>query len=118
MRGESTISLGAGRDVAILEARVRDMRRLMALLPAEGEPMDLAALARERLPDILALLDECLRLPDGETLDDLTLSECETVLAAWWEMHRGFFERALAAAGLELVEQTPDDATSTAPVSH
>lgn len=111
MRTRRTLTLSDGRDATILEARVSDVRRLLALLPDDAAKLDLLALVRARLPDLLAILGDGLELPAGESLDDLPLSEIETLIAAWWEMHRAFFLRALVALGYA----PAPSATSTAP---
>ena len=115
MRDERALALGPCRDAVILEARVSDMRRLLALLPEDLAGLDLLTLLRARLPDLLALLDHCLRLPAGESIDDLSLSECEAIAAIWWEMHRDFFLRALDAAGY-VATSAPPSPLSTGPV--
>ena len=117
MRKQRTIALTHG-DIIVREATIGDLRRLIDLLPDEGEPGDLLGHVRRHIPDYLALLADSLQLPPGITLDQLTLSELDAILHAWWELNRGFFDRALALLGLTI--QRPDandaaapDATST-----
>jgi len=119
MRQQRVLSLHSARgDVRVLEATIGDLRRLIDLLPDDGEPGDLLGHVRRHIPDYLALLADSLHLPPGITLDQLTLSELDAILATWWEINRGFFDRALALLGLTM--QGPDandaaapDATST-----
>ncbi|AFL76240.1 hypothetical protein [Thiocystis violascens] len=113
MRTHKTLDLDPGRAVTVRELRVRDVRQILAALTPEQAKRPLPELIREHLPDLLALLGDSLTLPDGEVLDDLSLSECETLGRAWWELHQRFFAPLLALAR---AHGTPP-ATSTAPVS-
>lgn len=116
MRHCKTLTLSDGRDATVHELRVRDMRRIIAALP-DLKDQPLQNLLSEHLPDALDLLADGLTLPAGETLDDLTVSECEALARAWWDLHKGFFGPLLAAGRSALAAQTTSDA-STAPVSH
>lgn len=98
MRASTTIDIDPGRAVVLRELRVRDVRQILAVMTPEQVQRPLPDLLRERLPDLLTLLGDSLTLPAGETLDDLSLSDCETVGLAWWEMHRRFFAPLLALA--------------------
>lgn len=102
MRACRTIELGPGRDATIYEARVCDIRRLIALLPDDLASVDLLMLAKSRLPDLIDLLSQCLSLPRNETVDDLAVSECEMIVSVWWEMNKDFFLHALAVIGYDL----------------
>lgn len=115
MRRVVTVPLAPGRDAEVLEARVRDLRRLLELLATEPAGLTVQDL-HQHAPTLVSLLGECLRLPPGETVDDLTLTETERLIGAWWELHADFFQRALRALGLVLAE-TPAGAPSTAPAS-
>ena len=106
MRDVKAIDLGEGRSAVLRELRVRDVRRVLALATPEQLKRPVPELIREHLPELLDLLGESLTLPEGEATDDLSLSECEAIGTAWWEMHKRFFaplvalaEKALAAAG-------------------
>jgi len=101
------------RDARVLEARVVDLRALIGLLPEHGIEFDALAWLHGSLPSILAILTDCLSLPDGETVDDLSASEAERLLSAWWELHADFFARALAALGMEL--STPGQSETEQP---
>lgn len=117
MRAERAIELAPGRDAVVMEARVRDMRRLLALLPDQPtDGAELTTLLRERAPDLVALLGDCLRLPEGETVDDLSVSECLSVALAWWELHADFFLVALGALRGQGAAGASSP-TSTAPAS-
>jgi hypothetical protein len=77
---------------------VRDVRRVLALATPEQLARPVPELVREHLPELLDLLGESLTLPEGESTDDLSLSECEAIGTAWWEMHRRFFAPLVALA--------------------
>lgn len=106
MRQQSVITLtdasGRVHDVRVLESTLADLRALIALTPPDGDPGAILAHARTHLPDYLAILADSVILPDGLTLDRLSLSDLEQILSAWWSLHQGFFARALAALGLTL----------------
>ncbi|SDX55686.1 hypothetical protein [Thiocapsa roseopersicina] len=113
------VELGEGCTATVRELCVRDVRRIVALTTPEQLTRPIRELVRENLPELLDLLGEALELPDGTSVDDLSLSDCEAIGTAWWEMHERFFSplaslaRHALAAGL--VPPTP--ASSTAPVS-
>lgn len=115
MRATRTIELSPGRDAAIQEARVCDMRRLLSILPDDLASTDLIGFVRRHVPDLITVLGDCVILPLGEGINDLSLSECEAVMTTWWEMHQGFFHRALAVVGYP-GSVSPDPPPSTAPV--
>ena len=105
MRAVKAIDLGEGRSAILRELRVRDVRRVLALITPEQVAKPVPDLIREHLPELLDLLGDTLTLPEGESTDDLSLSECESIGTAWWEMHKRFFaplaglaQRALAAS--------------------
>lgn len=112
MRDCKTIELDPDRRVTVHELRVRDVRRILAAISADHLARPLPELLREHLPDLLHLLDESLTLPDGETLDDLSVSECRAIGEAWWALHKDFFLRAVGLAGML---PTAPGATSTEP---
>lgn len=121
MRSLKSIDLGEGRTATVHELRVRDVRRVLALATPEQLARPVPELVREHLPELLDLLGETLALPAGECVDDLSLSECEAIGTAWWEMHARFFAplaglaRQALAAGLVPPSAMPG--SSTAPVS-
>lgn len=108
MRAARTIELDPGardpRPVTVHELRLRDVRMILSRLSGEQLKRPIKELAEENLPDLLALAAESLDLPAGTALEDLSLSECEAVGAAWWEIHQGFFARwgALVSAAARL----------------
>ena len=115
MRQQRILSLHSARgDVRVLEATIGDLRRLLDLLPDEGEPGDLLGHVRRHIPDYLALLADSLTLPPGITLDQLTLSELDAILRDWWEINRGFFDQALALLGLTLTHEPTAPSSSDA----
>lgn len=100
MRHHRTLDLDPGRRVTVHELRVSDVRQLLPLL---SDPTVLARplpeLLHAHLPDLMGVIGDNLTLPPGVVLDELTLSECEAIGAAWWELHRDFFLCALAVLG-------------------
>lgn len=98
MRHHKTLDLDPGRLVTVQELRVGDVRQILATLTPEMAKRPLPELAREHLPELLALLGDSLKLPEGVTIDDLSLSECRAIADAWWELHKDFFGPMLALA--------------------
>ncbi|MBV5310823.1 hypothetical protein [Chromatium okenii] len=110
MRNEKTIELDANRLVVIRELRVKDVRQILTIFTPEKAQQSIPDLVRTHLPDFISLTTDSLALPDGETIDDLTLSECEEIGRAWWDMHSRFFAPLLA-----VVKEQGNAAISTAP---
>jgi hypothetical protein len=115
MRKHLTVELDAGRRCIVRELRVRDMRQILTILTPEQLARPVPEILRSHLPDLLTLLDDCLQLPDGETLEDLSISECEAIGKTWWELHRAFFLQAVGLIGAR-TNPMPLSASSTAPV--
>ena len=113
MRKQRTIALPHG-DIIVREATIGDLRRLLDLLPPDGEPGELLAHVRRHLPDYLALLCDSLTVPPDMTFDQLALSELDAILRAWWELNRGFFDQALALLGLTLSSEPTAPSSSDA----
>jgi hypothetical protein len=113
MRTHNTLDLDPGRAVTIRELRVRDVRQILAVLTPEQTQRPLPELLREHLPDLLALVGDSLTLPADECLDDLSLSECDLIGRAWWELHQRFFAPLLAL--VKAARDNAPSATSTAP---
>jgi hypothetical protein len=119
MRNQRSVDLGDGITATVRELRVRDVRLILERLSALPDlnalvELPLARLVQERLPDLLMLAGESLALPEGLALDDLSLSECQTLGTAWWDLHRAFFAPLLALAQSQ-TGAGPTLATSTAP---
>lgn len=110
MRIEKTLELEPSRLVVIRELRVKDVRQLLTLFHPEKAQHSIPDLVRNHLPDFISLTTDSLTLPEGETIDDLTLSECEEIGRAWWDMHSRFFAPLLA-----IVKEQGNAITSTAP---
>lgn len=111
MRLQKTLSLDDNRSVTVLELRVKDARNLMA--QAKGlEQIELNELLTQRFDEVAALLNECVRLPDAESLDDLSFSELETVKDGLLEVNASFLG-LLGLAGL-LPETLSDSSTGPA----
>lgn len=111
MRQSRTVSLGAGRFAEVMEARALHLRRLLELLPQLAGADPLTLIARHG-PELVGILEDCVRLPDA-VFADLSLSEVETVAGAWWSLHTDFFVQALARLGL--VERTAAPNSSNGP---
>lgn len=111
MRHHKTLDLDPGRLVTVQELRVGDVRRILATLTPEMARRPIPELARDHLPELLGLLGDSLTLPEGLTIDDLSLSECRAIADAWWELHQDFFAPLLALARARPTTPTP----STAP---
>ncbi|MCK7581857.1 MAG: phage tail tape measure protein [Chromatiales bacterium] len=100
MRHHKTLDLAPGRLVTVREMRVRDMRHILAILTPETLERPVPDILQAHLSELLDLLADALQLPEGETIEDLTLSECEQIGRVWWEMHKDFFLGALGLGGL------------------
>lgn len=117
MRHERVITLAGLGDVRVREARVADLRALLDALPDAAAP-DWSPLVwvRTNLPMLLALLGDGIALPAGKTPADLSLSELDAIVTAWWAMHADFFGRALALLGLQIApDASAPPPTSTPP---
>mgnify|MGYP000745195571 CR=1 FL=1 len=117
MRAEQTIDLGDGRLAVVRELRVRDVRRVLAMLTPAQLERPLPELMQQSVPELMRLMDDCLELPDGESIDDLSIQECQGIITVWWGLHRDFFLQAapLLQSWGERVLQTQK--TSTGPAS-
>ncbi|MGR9051369.1 MAG: hypothetical protein ACU84J_01845 [Gammaproteobacteria bacterium] len=91
MRLQKTISLDADRSVTVRELRVNDARNIMA--QAEGlKTFGVKELVTQRIDELSALLKDCIELPNGETLGDLTFSEVKEVKNALLEVNESFLD--------------------------
>lgn len=109
MRNSSTVSLYIGCDVVVFEARVIDLRRILQLIPENFTEVSIPTYLQQHLADLLTVLSDCISLPIGMSINDLSVSESEIILGAWWQLHSDFFQRALVAFNL-----TADHAASAA----
>jgi hypothetical protein len=114
MRNHQTVELEPGRRVIVRELRVSDMRKILAILTPEELTRPAPELLQTHLPELLTLLDSSLQLPSGETIEDLSLSECEAIGKVWWELHRVFFLRALGLIGARAPNKTASPLTEPA----
>ncbi|WP_130472618.1 hypothetical protein [Candidatus Magnetaquicoccus inordinatus] len=88
MRITKSVDLGAGRTVILHELRPKDVLKFLRSISQDLKNTDLFTLLTERLPQMLILLEgENIVPPAGETLEDLSLSECEQVWMVFREMH-------------------------------
>jgi hypothetical protein len=97
MRHEKSIVLSEGRTVTVRELRLKDVRRLVQEMKAFAA-LDISTLFGERFDELLSLSGELVSMPNGETAEDLSLSELEQVLEAMKEVNASF----LAKMGLSL----------------
>jgi hypothetical protein len=102
MRQHRTLDLDPGRRVTVHELRLRDVHHLLGLFTADALARPLPELLLAHWPEVMAMLDGALELPDGETLDDLSLSDAQRVGQGWWELHKDFF---LGVLGGDLLAQ-------------
>lgn len=115
MRAQKVIPLDDSRAVTLNELRVKDARRVMAQAKAL-ETVDVRLLLTDRFHEIAALLDDCLQMPDGESLDDLAFSEVLEVVDGLMEVNAAFLD-LMGLAGLEKLAPKTPSPTSTEPAS-
>ncbi|MBS3953623.1 MAG: hypothetical protein KGZ88_11805 [Methylomicrobium sp.] len=111
MRNVKNIKLDDTRQVTLQELRVKDVRRLMSEAKAL-EDLDIKILLTERFDELTPLLGDCLQLPTGETLDDLSFSEINLIKTGFIEVNDAFLD----LMGLANLLRTPSE-TLTAPVA-
>lgn len=98
MRNIKNIKLDDNRSVTLLELRVRDVRRAMG--EAKNlENISIDELIGERFNEVAHLLGDCVQLPEGETLEDLTFSEITAIKNAFIEVNTAFLD-LMGLAGL------------------
>lgn len=98
MRTQASVDLGGGRLINIQELRVRDARNLMAQAKSM-EQLDMGELLSHRFDELVTLLSDCIQMPEGETLEDLSFSEVNQVKQALLEVNKDFLDLlGLAAA--------------------
>ena len=112
MRLQKVIRLDDKRSVTINELRVREARHLMAQAK-NLEQLEIRMLLSERFDEVASLLGDCVQCPKGETLDDLSFSEVQTIKDAFLEVNAAFLD-LLGLASLFRAIPSPD---STAPAS-
>lgn len=105
MRNSKTIPLaGDGRFATVQELRVKDARRLIGNLGSSSMP----DLLGDKFPEAVALLGDCVQLPQGESFDDFSLKEAKAVMDAFLEVNGDFFD----LLGLAVPKiQSPDSIT-------
>jgi hypothetical protein len=113
MRGQLVITLDDSRSVTLNELRVRDARKIMA--QAKGlEQVDIKSVLNERFDEVCALMGDCIVMPEGETLDDLSFSEVSPIINGLMEVNASFLD-LLGLAGLAGAAQQILSPTSTEP---
>lgn len=83
MRRQKIIPLDDGRSVTLNELRVRDARNIMAMA-GMLEQVDIKDLFTHRFDELVGLLGDCVQMPKGETLEDLSFSEVRKSGPGWW----------------------------------
>lgn len=91
MRRQTLLYLDDNRSVIVKELHVRTARNIIeqAEKLAQVEIIDLFA---KRFSEVLELLGDCVEMPTGETLDDLTGSELIEVKEALLKVNAGFLD--------------------------
>jgi hypothetical protein len=91
MRLQKVIPLDNTRSVVLNELQVRTGRQLLAQAK-ELENIDIKALLTDRFNEVVVLLGDCVVMPEGETIDDLSFSEIPDVIEGLMEVNESFFE--------------------------
>lgn len=91
MRLQKVIPLDETRSVVLNELNVRIGRKLLTQAKAL-ENLDIKALLTDRFDEVVVLLGDCVVMPEGETIDDLSFSEVPDVIEALMEVNESFFE--------------------------
>jgi hypothetical protein len=114
MRLHESIDLGGGEIAIIREARVADVRNLLAAMPTDLHGVSIQDAIREHAPKFLALAQDAgmVTLPTGRAMDDLALSELATLAEVLIRLHRSFFDRMTRAIQ---GASAPDDAAGGKP---
>jgi len=108
MRHEKVIQLSENRAATVRELRVKDVRRLIGEMGALSS-LDMTALFGDQFDRLLTLTGDLVVMPEGETAEDLSMSEGEQILQAMQEVNASF----LAKLGLTLELAQP---VSPAPI--
>lgn len=94
MRNEKIILLSAGRNATVRELRLKDVRRLVSeaktLTSLSLSALNLTELFGDQFDRLLAIAGEFITMPDGESVDDLSISEAEEVQEAVKEVNTSF----------------------------
>jgi hypothetical protein len=106
MRLEKTINLDENRAATIKELRVKDIRHLVSQFSTlSAVPMQ--DLLGERFAEANELLKDCITLPEGETLEDLTGSEIELISEAFLDVNTAFLKLIAGAGKLASANSIP-----------
>jgi hypothetical protein len=115
MRLQKIIPLDDKRTVMINELRVSEARKIIAQAEALNQ-FNIIALLTDHFAEAEALLGDCLQLPPGESLDDLSSGEAVEVIEAFLEVNASFLDLLALLGLLEWVPKTHSQ-TLTEPVS-
>lgn len=101
MRLQQQVPLGGTRFVNVQELHVRTGRNLLSQAK-KLDQIDVQSLLVDQFDELVGLLGDCVEMPKGETLDDLTFSEVALVKDALLEVNAAFLE--LMGMALEKVQ--------------
>lgn len=119
MRNEKVIKLGNKRVATVRELRLKDVRRLVGEMN-NFSSLQVTDLLGEQFDRILELAGDLVVMPEGETAEDLTLSEVELVIEAMQEVNASFLQRigvSLALAQAETLAVSEPLETLTEPLA-
>lgn len=91
MRLTKTINIDKTRTATVNELRVKDARNII-LQAKTLHDVPTNELLTERFGDLVNLLGDCVELPDGTGLDDLTFSEIQKIKEALLEVNAAFLD--------------------------
>lgn len=91
MRQQKTVPLGDGRVALVKEVTVKITRVVMSQADALKQ-LSITALLTNHFDELAALLGDCVEMPQGETLEDLTGSELIQVKNALQEVNADFLD--------------------------
>lgn len=116
MRNIKIIELQGGRIAEVKELSVKDVRRLVFGMVG----VDIKNILGDRFQETVALLGDCVQLPDDELFDDLSFTDANKVFEAFTELNQSFLDllglnQLLQSPLLAVIQTQPD--SSTTPVS-
>jgi hypothetical protein len=113
MRLQKVIPLDNTRAVLLKELTVKIGRRILA--QADNlNTADVKALLTDRFDEMVAMMGDCVVMPEGETIDDLAFSEVADVIEGLMEVNENFLGLlGLAATPAQAIPSTD----STGPAS-
>ncbi len=107
MKLRKVVKLDANRSATVEELTVRQVRHLISQF-SNLTAAPLQDLLGDKFAEAGELLKDCIALPNGENLDDLTGSEIEALSVAFKEVNAAFLR--LAGMGHLVPAATPSEA--------